>query len=64
MTSEKKIRINLEIETEYNNALLNNGSLLNKKILEILKKNKLCYTVTAGYLKPSKNPRIVDAEFN
>jgi len=64
MTSEKKIRINLEIETEYNNELLNNGSLLNKKIIEILKKNHLSYKVTAGVLKPSKNPTIVDAEFN
>ena len=64
MTSEKKIRINLEIETEYNNELLNNGSLLNKKIIEILNKNKLSYKVTAGVLKPSKNPTIVDAEFN
>lgn len=64
MTSEKKIRIELEVETEYNNELLNNGSLLNKKIIDIIKNNKLSYKVTAGYLKPSLNPTIVDAEFN
>lgn len=64
MKDTRKIRVTLQIETPYDNNLLNNKFMLDNRIQDIVKYGELAYQVTSGELKPSKDPVTRDPIYN